>query len=65
MQIKNISTRLVTIGNYLSIPAETITIDDKHAADIAGMDELEVVKEEVKRGRPAKVAVEESAATEE
>lgn len=51
MQVKNVSARLYTVAGKQIIPGATVDLDDKHAADIKGIDDLEVVK--AKLGRPA------------
>lgn len=53
MQVKNVSARLYTVGNVQIIPGETVELDDKYAADIKGIPDLEVAEPARKPGRPA------------
>lgn len=57
MQVKNVSARLYTVGSVQIIPGETVDLDEKYAADIKGIADLEVAEAAPKKlGRPAKEA---------
>ena len=62
MQVKNISTRLVTIGATIVVPGETVEIAEEWRVSIKDSKNLEIIEEVAKRGRPAKVQDEEKAA---
>lgn len=62
MQVKNISSRLVTIGATIVVPGETVEIAEEWRVSIKDSKNLEIIEETAKRGRPAKVQDEEKSA---
>lgn len=51
MQVKNTSARLVTVGETIIVPGETVEINDAYHASVVGSRSLEIVGEPVKRTR--------------
>lgn len=67
MKVKNISTRLVTVGSVVIVPEQTETIDDSWRVSLEDSPYLKIIEEQAeeataKRGRTAKVQDEEKAA---
>lgn len=67
MKVKNISSRLVTVGSVVIVPGSTETIDDSWAVALKDSPDVQIIEEvaedvPAKRGRPAKVQDEEKAA---
>lgn len=54
MKVKNVSARGWWVGGQLIAPLSTVELNDSFLADIDGNADLEVIAEEVKRGRTAK-----------